>query len=183
MTMTRWQPTLEGPRLWLRPLTEADRDALYVAADDPELWAGHPFPDRWRPSQFRIFFDEVMATRGAMAITDRSSGAVIGSSTFHSYRPKRSEVEIGKTFLARSYWGGVYNRELKHLMLTHAFNYVDGVVFRIADTNLRSRRACEKIGGSLTERIEFIEGPNGPIPFLVYRITKMQFQAQTTAII
>src|SRR2546421_11441478 len=32
---------------------------------------------------------------------------------------KKSEIEIGWTFLARSHWGGIYNREMKQLMLRH----------------------------------------------------------------
>ncbi len=178
MTTDPWQPTLDGALLHLRPLAQADFEALYAAANDPDLWAAHPFPDRWRAPEFRKFFVEIMATGGAMAIVDRLSGALIGSSTFHSYKPKSAQVEIGKTFLRRSHWGGVFNSELKRLMLTQAFRHVDRVVFRIADTNVRSRRACEKIGGRLTERIEFIDGPKGPIPFLVYQIDKSDFQTQ-----
>ena len=68
-------------------------------------------------------------------------------SRFHGYDPQRSEVEIGWTFLARSYWGGTYNRELKNLMLSHAFSFVQSVIFLISPENVRSQRAVEKIGG------------------------------------
>jgi RimJ/RimL family protein N-acetyltransferase len=56
-------------------------------------------------------------------------------------------VEIGWTFLARQYWGGSYNLEVKRLMLEHAFRFIDTVVFWVGDTNWRSQRAMEKIGG------------------------------------
>ena len=62
-------------------------------------------------------------------------------------------------------------------MLTHAFRHVERVVFRIGETNLRSRRACEKIGGQLTERTEVLEGPHGPIVHLVYQINRKDFDA------
>jgi hypothetical protein len=55
-------------------------------------------------------------------------------------------IEIGWTFLARRYWGGRYNGEMKRLMLEHAFQTVDEVVFIIGPENHRSRRAVEKIG-------------------------------------
>src|SRR6059036_1038018 len=66
---------------------------------------------------------------------------------FHGYDKEKSEIEIGWTFLARSHWGGIYNREMKQLMLRHAFRFVDSVVFLVGPQNFRSQRAIEKIGG------------------------------------
>ncbi len=80
-------------------------------------------------------------------IIDKSTGAIIGSSRYHAYDPDQSEVEIGWTFLARSHWGGVYNGEVKRLMLDHAFRFVDNVVFLVGPDNVRSQRAVEKIRG------------------------------------
>jgi RimJ/RimL family protein N-acetyltransferase len=84
---------------------------------------------------------------GALIATDRKDGRIIGSSRFHGYDAGKSEVEIGWTFLSRSHWGGRYNREMKRLMLQHAFRFVDHVVFLIGPHNRRSQRAVEKIGG------------------------------------
>jgi RimJ/RimL family protein N-acetyltransferase len=75
---------------------------------------------------------------------------VIGSSRFHGYDEAAGEVEIGWTFLARSHWGGGYNREMKRLMLEHAFRFVDRVVFVIDPSNYRSQRAIEKLGAVRT---------------------------------
>ena len=46
------------------------------------------------------------------------------------------------------------NGEMKRLMLTHAFRFVDRVLFRVGPKNIRSQRALEKIGAVLrgTER-------------------------------
>jgi len=49
-------------------------------------------------------------------------------------------------FLARSCWGGPVNRELKNLMLEHAFRFVERVVFLVGPANHRSQRALEKLG-------------------------------------
>ena len=73
-------------------------------------------------------------------------GQVIGGSRYHGYNAEVSEIEIGWTFLARAYWGGKYNGEMKELMLRHAFTFVDRVIFLIGAENYRSRRAVEKIG-------------------------------------
>ena len=83
-----------------------------------------------------------------MVALDRNNGRVIGSSRFFGYDEAKSEIEIGWTFLARSHWGGAYNREMKRLMLTHAFRFVRRVVFRVGPHNRRSQRALEKIGAS-----------------------------------
>jgi N-acetyltransferase len=56
---------------------------------------------------------------------------------------------IGYTFLARSHWGGAVNAEMKRLMLHHAFTDVKEIVFSVAERNLRSRRAVEKLGAQL----------------------------------
>jgi len=88
-----------------------------------------------------------MESGGAFIAFDAADGRVIGSSRFFGYDQEKSEVEIGWTFLARSHWGGLYNREMKDLMLRHAFKYVDHVIFIVGPENLRSRRAVEKIGG------------------------------------
>jgi RimJ/RimL family protein N-acetyltransferase len=90
-----------------------------------------------------------MDSGGALLISDASSGTVIGSSRYHGYDPSRSEVEIGWTFLARACWGGPCNGEVKRLMLDHAFQSVDSVIFLVGPANYRSRRAVEKIGGVL----------------------------------
>ena len=60
-----------------------------------------------------------------------------------------NEIEIGWSFLARPYWGGRYNGEMKRLMLDHAYKFVNRVLFIIGPENIRSRRAVEKIGGRL----------------------------------
>ena len=71
---------------------------------------------------------------------------LIGSSRFFGYDEQRSEIEIGWTFLARSHWGGVYNGDMKRLMLRHAFQFVRSVIFRIGPQNIRSQRAVQRIG-------------------------------------
>lgn len=146
------QPVLEGERLELRPLVPADWDALYAVASDPLIWEQHPVSDRWREPMFRTFFDEALQSGGALAAIDRADRAMIGSSRFYGYDPARSEVEIGWTFLARDRWGGAWNKEMKRLMLDHAFRFVDSVLFMVGPDNIRSQRAVGKIGGVLEGR-------------------------------
>lgn len=143
------QPTLQGELLELRPLVPADFDALFAVASDPLIWEQHPNHDRYLRPVFEVFFREAMDSRGALLALDRRDGRVIGSSRFANLDETKSEVEIGWTFLARSYWGGVYNGEMKKLMLNHAFQFVKNVAFVIGPNNFRSQRAVQKIGGTL----------------------------------
>jgi RimJ/RimL family protein N-acetyltransferase len=141
------QPFLVGDLLELRPLRPEDYQALFAVAADPLIWEQHPCKDRHEEEVFKVFFRDALKSGGALLAIDRIDGCTIGSSRFHGYDEGRSEVEIGWTFLARSHWGGVYNREMKRLMLRHAFRFVNSVVFLVGPHNFRSQRAVEKIGG------------------------------------
>lgn len=171
------QPVLEGERLYLRPLTEADWDALYAVASDRELWAVHPSHDRWQEPVFRAFFDDALAKGGALAIIDKTTGAVIGSSRFQfcDLPAENGALEIGWSFLARSHWGQGYNAEFKRLMLEHAFRFVDRVVFRVGADNVISRKAMARIGGHLTGETFVEERVGRPVPHVVYEITRESF--------
>lgn len=145
------QPSLTGPTLTLTPATSADWAELFAVAADPLIWAVHPAADRWQEPIFRAFFDEGLASGGMLVARERATGTVIGSSRFSTAFAEPDEVEIGWTFLSRDHWGGRTNREMKHLMLVHAFKSFDAVIFRIGEKNFRSRRAIEKIGGQLLD--------------------------------
>ena len=144
------QPVLEGELVELRPLRAEDFDDLYGVAADPLIWEQHPVRNRYEEETFRAFFQEAMASGGALIARDLTTQRVIGSSRFHGYDEERCAVEIGWTFFARSHWGGRYNGEMKRLMLEHAFRFVSRVVFRVGVQNVRSQRAMEKIGGVRT---------------------------------
>jgi N-acetyltransferase len=141
------QPILNGELLQLRPLRAEDFHDLYAVAADPLIWEQHPNRDRYKEEVFKAFFRGALESGGALLATDSKNGQVIGSSRFHGYDQEKSEIEIGWTFLARPYWGGVYNREMKQLMLRHAFRFVGSVIFLVGPFNLRSQHALEKIGG------------------------------------
>lgn len=148
------QPTLRGDLLELRPLMAEDFEALFAAASDPLIWEQHPEKTRNTREVFQRFFAGALQSGGAFAVIDRKSGRMIGSSRYANLMPDGSEVEIGWTFLARSYWGGKYNAEMKALMLDHALKHVDRVVFKIGENNLRSRKAVEKIGAKFWKYAE-----------------------------
>lgn len=171
-----WQSTLEGRLLRLRPLKDDDYDSLYAVGSDPAIWEQHPENDRYKPEKFSRYFRGGIESKGAFAVLERATGRVIGSSRFTRHDPKGSSVEIGYTFLARDYWGKGHNRELKDLMLAHAFKFVDRAHFYIGETNHRSRRAVEKLGPILA-RTEVKSLPEGnTYTVVIYEIEKAAWQ-------
>jgi len=140
------QPHLKSELIELRPLRPDDWDELFAIASDPLIWEQHPENDRYKEDVFKIFFEDALRSGGAFVVVDTKSQQVIGSTRFHGYDPEKSEIEIGWTFLARKYWGGRYNREMKQLMLAHAFKFVENIVFFVGENNIRSQKATEKIG-------------------------------------
>ena len=162
---------LTGPTFTLRGTTPSDRADLFAVASDPSIWELHPSPDRWQEAVFGQFFAEGLASGGMLTVRQTASGAVVGSSRFSTEYAEDGEVEIGWTFLARSHWGGAANREMKHLMLTHAFGSFATVIFCVGKDNVRSRRAVEKIGGRLLDRPAHDKRPD----HVTYAIVREQF--------
>ena len=174
MSSLELQPHLVGDLLELRPLRPEDWDGLFAVASDPMIWEQHPAHDRYQEEVFKEFFQGALESRGAFVAIDRSTQKIVGSSRYFGYDPDKREIEIGWTFLARSHWGGEYNGEMKRLMLGHAFQFVDSVVFVVGAGNLRSQRAVEKIGGVRIGRREAtLHGKL--VEHVVYQIQKADF--------
>jgi RimJ/RimL family protein N-acetyltransferase len=171
--MFELQPVLKGKLIELRPLKEEDYTPLFNAASDPLIWEQHPEKNRYEEKVFKQFFRGAMESGGAFAVVDIKSRKIIGSSRYYGYDELKSEIEIGWTFLARNYWGGAYNREMKDLMLKHAFRFVKNVIFIIGPDNFRSQKAVEKLGANLIG-VRTIRGRES----LVYQITSDEYLAE-----
>jgi RimJ/RimL family protein N-acetyltransferase len=98
---------------------------------------------------FENYFKGAMESGGALLILDGESGQALGSSRYYEWDESKRSVAIGYTFIARSHWGRNTNRQLKTLMLDHAFQFVDTVVFHVGANNMRSRMAMQKLGAVL----------------------------------
>lgn len=170
MSAFELQPTLEGKSLRLRPLAREDFEELYAVASDPLIWEQHPRADRWRRPVFEEFFAKALASAGAFAVVEKSSGALVGSTRY--YDLTSDSVAIGFTFLARRLWGGAANREMKDLVLAHAFRFVPEAIFHVGENNLRSRKAMDKIGGVLTGRRMDLKPDGSPDSTVIYSIRR-----------
>jgi RimJ/RimL family protein N-acetyltransferase len=166
------QPHLKGELIELRPISPNHWDDLFAVASDPLIWEQHPENDRYQEEVFNTFFEGALKSGGAFVVIETKTQRIIGSTRFHGYDPEKSEIEIGWTFLARKYWGGRYNAEMKQLMLAHAFKFVENVVFFVGESNIRSRKATEKIGGIKSGTAIKVYGNRPPSPNIKYVIKK-----------
>jgi RimJ/RimL family protein N-acetyltransferase len=166
------QPNLKGELIELRPLRREDWNDLFAVASDRLIWEQHPENDRYKEDVFKIFFEGALDSGGAFVVIDTKTRQIIGSTRFYGYNPEKLEIEIGWTFLARKYWGGRYNAELKQLMLAHAFKFVENVVFFVGEDNFRSQRATEKIGAVKSGTATKIYGNRPPSLNIRYVIKK-----------
>lgn len=141
------QPYLENELVKLRPLELTDFSELYKVGSDPLLWQQHQNKDRYIMDNFKVFFEDAINSKGALAILDAKNGKLIGSSRFKIIEDNDGGVvEIGWSFLSRDYWGGIYNRAFKKLMVDHALKSVENVILYVNPKNTRSQKALEKLG-------------------------------------
>ena len=143
------------------------------------IWEQHPESDRYQRGVFQKYFDGALESGGAFAIIERKSGRIVGSSRYCNFKPVELEIEVGWTFLERQFWGGAYNWELKSLMLDHAFQFVDRVVFVVGEKNMRSQKALQKVGATFWKKAEqpAADGPSN----LVFAISAPAWVAARTA--
>jgi RimJ/RimL family protein N-acetyltransferase len=141
-----WQPILRDDLVEIIPLSPEDFESLFAIASDPLIWEQHPNKERATREGFRPFFEEAIEKGMAFRIVDRKTQEVIGSSRYHVIDGYPDVIEIGWTFLARKCWGGKYNSTVKKLMIDHAFEHVNEIIFIVDRNNVRSQRAVEKLG-------------------------------------
>ena len=165
-----WQPTLRGEHVQLRPIRADDLDALHAAAADPLVWEQHSERNRHERPVFERFFAGALECGGGLVALD-AAGNVIGSSRYYDWDPSDRSVVIGYTFLARSHWGTGANREMKRLMLDHAFRWAKTAWFHVSPGNVRSQRALERIGARL-DRQQDVSVGGVMSPRMIYRIDR-----------
>ena len=109
-----------------------------------------------KPDVFKNFV-EAMESEGALTIVDRKIGdEIIGSSRFYDYNPEETSVVIGYTFLSRKHWGGLYNKELKKLMVNYALSFVKRLTFMWESIISGHKRPCLKWEASIQGFKKFV---------------------------
>jgi N-acetyltransferase len=163
---------LKNEMVELIPLQESDFDRLFEAASDPLVWEQHPNPNRYKKEIFSNFFDGAILSKGAFIVLDSKTNHVVGSSRFYDFDAENKSVKIGYTFIARKFWGQNINKNMKLLMINHAFEKLDKVLFEIGENNFRSQKAIEKIGASKIGNQEVTYFGEKPMMNIIYQILK-----------
>ena len=67
---------------------------------------------------------------------------------------------------------------MKILMIDHAFQFLDNILFYIDENNLRSQRAVEKMGGKRITALDGVTLERRPNASVIYHITKKNWKRQ-----
>ena len=140
---------LESRNVRLLPLGLEHEEGIRTAASDGQLWnlrvTSVPEPD-----EALGYIKTALQTdnRFAFAITDATTGEVLGSSSYHDILPSVKRVEIGYTWYAARRQRTHVNSTCKLLMMTHAFETLscNVVGWRTDNFNLASQRSIERLG-------------------------------------
>ena len=144
---------IPGRFIGLERFTNDHIAGLESIAMDEKIWQNLPYNIKGKAS-FDVFIKELQAKNGnnqqvTYVIRDKSTNQVCGSTGFINIDAINQQLEIGPTWLSPIVWGTKINIESKYLLLTHCFEQLNvmRVEFRTRETNIRSQKAIEKIGG------------------------------------
>jgi RimJ/RimL family protein N-acetyltransferase len=177
--------TLSTERLVLRPLSLDDVPALAEAARDGELWEKRTTTVP-RPEGFEDYVRkalELQAAGLALPFTTvvKDGDRVVGSTRYMNIDAAHHRVEIGTTWIARSWQRSFVNTHAKFLMLRHAFEGLGclAVELRTHRLNDQSRAAIERLGAKLDGILrQHMIMPDGHIrDTAVYSITREEWPA------
>ena len=150
-------PTLETERLILRPLTVADRDAIFKWTGDPRVNKYMIYPLYKKVEEVNdwvstLYEDEKKLDYGFVL---KSTGELIGSGGLY-YHEDIDVWSVGYN-LAYDYWNNGYTPEAIKCILEYAQSkyQVHVIAGTFAIGNEGSRRVMEKLGMSFYEDTEY----------------------------
>lgn len=141
---------LENEKVLLRPLVKEDFSALQQLTQDPEMWVYFTH-DLSIPEQFEDWAaPHFRGERLQFTVIEKSSGALVGSTAFGNYSERDARVEIGWTWLGKSFQGKGINPAMKAVMLDFAFGNLKfkRVEIKTDVLNIPARTALKNIGAT-----------------------------------
>lgn len=148
-------PTLENERVRLSLLDLSNYEHLLTIAQEENLIQFSPSKID-SPEDLRDYVQQAVdgyyhKTTLPFIVFDKQTQSYAGSTRFGLINWKNKVLHIGWTWISKTAQGSGLNKHMKFLMLQYAFETLgfDKVEFRIDERNLRSRKAVEKIGGTL----------------------------------
>lgn len=174
---------LEGNIIRLEPLTNLHREELCAAISDGELWKLYvtfvPHPENIESFLNQAHANYEAGDGLAFAIIEKSTNRVVGSTRYMNANLANKRLEIGFTFLGKSWQKTKINTEAKYLLLTHAFEKLglNRVELTTDYLNSNSRNAILRLGAKEEGilRSHFVM-PNGRIrDSVLYSIIKHEW--------
>ncbi|MDB5229135.1 MAG: acetyltransferase, ribosomal protein N-acetylase [Bacteroidota bacterium] len=143
---------LNGDTVDLLPLELNHFDELYIAAADKKLWEFIPSDCSVKEKFYEVYHaaleEREKGNHYPFVIFHKPTGKLIGSTRFLDIVERDRKLEIGWTWITADHWATNINFECKLLLLTFAFEKLSAlrVQLKTDETNLRSRKAIQKIG-------------------------------------
>jgi len=143
--------TLQTESISLRPLEASDYEKLKTISSEP-MWK-HFTQNLADGDELKIWVNEAIQarerkTRIPFTIVDRHSGEIMGSTSFGNISKRDSRLEIGWTWLGKSFHGTGVNEQIKYLMLKYSFEALgyERVEAKTDVLNLPARYAMKRLG-------------------------------------
>lgn len=142
--------TMEHSHIILRPPRSDDLEGLCSAAADGEIWK-NPFASFPSIEEMSIYLQNLINHDNTILpfiIVDKQLKIIVGTTRFLNIDHQNYRIEIGHTWVAKSYRRSPVNTEAKFLMLQHAFEKLNCIAVEIRTDVLNqvSRKAIERIG-------------------------------------
>ena len=133
--------------LSLIPLAEAHREGLRAACDaDSEIWQIYPFS--YAGEAFDRQFDLMLSpNRPRRCYVVMLAEEIVGMTAWIDHGAPGHSIEIGNSYIVPRLRGTGFNRQIKTLLLDHAF--AQGLIrvgFKVDEINQRSQAAVLKLG-------------------------------------
>jgi len=139
-------PTIETPRLHLRPIAPSDASAIHAYMSDPRVTAWLP-EGTFDEAASRAFAQEQSGDEAEnVAVIEKTTGQMIGHMPFHPWFV-RETWEIGWAF-GQTHQGKGYATEAAKALLAHAFEELKAhrVIATCQPDNPASWHVAEKLG-------------------------------------
>lgn len=139
---------LENEKVLLRPLSRQDFSLLQALTSDPETWIYFTYDlsiveefEKWAEPHFS-------GERLQFTVIEKATGKVAGSTAFGNFSARDQRIEIGWTWLGKSFQGTGINQAMKRLMLDYCFGELKlmRVEIKTDVLNMPARIALLKFG-------------------------------------
>lgn len=143
---------LKNDKITLLPITSDHIQEMRSLSRDPSIWTWYT-EDLTQPDALAVWMTKRLdeTERGekmTYSVMLNQTGKIIGSTSYGHIDWVEKGIEIGWTWLGAEFIGSGINKHMKFLMLQHAFENmeIERLELRTDETNIRSRKAMEKIG-------------------------------------